>query len=166
MKIIKQIQGAYVNQLCNEEAKYYASAIGIDEDGYEEDEGNHNNIEILLNQNNRSIKMNNTKMIINGYKDTEFCIEICHTPMAAAAYYQGQRLPNCKKAGGSGYDREGVVLAHALNCLTGQKLSNNAGEGIDAVVEDAIKAGIKIERITCTKSGKLYRFTNLNAKGI
>ncbi len=29
MKKIRQTQDAYINQLCNEEAKYYASAVGI-----------------------------------------------------------------------------------------------------------------------------------------
>jgi len=113
--------------------------------------------------------MKQIKLTVNECYNTEFYIEICYAKNVygrLTAYCGGKKIEGCKVVGGCGYDKFGVMLSHVLNCLVGERLVCNAGEGEAYTIDEAAKHGIKIEKITLTKNGALYKFTNLNAKGV
>ncbi len=78
------------------------------------------------------------------------------------AYLRGESLPF--KADGYGYDKRGVVLSEFLNYYVGEDISRNSGEGVEKVIADAAKVGIKLEFICYTLSGILYQFSKIAKK--
>lgn len=111
--------------------------------------------------------MKQIKLTYNGYEQDEMYIEVCFSDnLVARAYYDGEKMKGVPMANGGGYNKTGVILSDTLNMLAGETICFNAGQGEGHTIETARNFGIKVEHVSKTKSGTLYKFTNLNAEGV
>jgi hypothetical protein len=94
-------------------------------------------------------------------------VEICQSKAGVmSAYLHGNKMVGLPIVKGYGYNKIGVLLSKALNYLVNKDISTNIGEGEFHTTEQARKYGIEIKCFCSTKSGTLYKFTNLNAEGV
>jgi len=90
----------------------------------------------------------------------EVYIEIVHSDSGVArAYTRGRALPIA--VNGGSYNK---VLSTFLNYYINDHVIDVVSCGLEEIIKTGLELGIQIDSLCDTKSGRLYKFTNLRDK--